>query len=202
MNPQRVYIAGPISGYEIEGPDPYAERRAVWERAKAAVRAKGFEPVSPWDLHPTGVTWEEALRADLAGLLTCQGIYLLRGYAASRGAQLELHVARQLGFFELYEDHEETILEEADRIVSGDRGPQYGRPTANFTHTAALWTAYLRERYPGIEFTPEDVAAFMILLKMAREFHREKRDNRVDIAGYAKCWDIVAEDRAKGRLMP
>lgn len=195
MGIRRCYIAGPITGYEVEGPDPYAERKAAWVKAELAVLEMGLEPMSPWNLHTTPIDWEDALRADLTGLVTCQAIYLLKGYASSRGAQLELSVARELGLHEIYEDHPETILEEAERIVSGDRGPQYGHPAANFVHTARLWSAYL-----GIEITAEQVPAMMILLKMSREKNRPKRDNLVDVAGYTKTWAMVNEARRKGEL--
>lgn len=85
---------------------------------------------------------------------------------------------------------EETVLEEANRIIYGDREKTYGNPSKNFEATAELWNGYLRaktteDRYAGINAL--DVAHMMILLKMARELHMHKRDNIVDMAGYAGC---------------
>lgn len=189
----RVYIAGPVSGYDFE------ERKATFAKAAERLYTFGYEPINPihdQDKHAlTEDEWVDFLRSDIKRLVTCDAIYLLKGYAHSRGAQLELHIARELGLKEMYEDHPETILEEAERIVSGDRGPQYGHPAQNFTDTAKLWSAYL-----GYSFNPEDVAVMMILLKIAREKNRPKRDNRVDIAGYTKTLDMVVEARQRGEI--
>ena len=85
----------------------------------------------------------------------------------------------------------EDVLEEALRITSGDRNNQYGPPDQDFQRTAALWSAM-----KGVEFNAREVAMFMILLKLSRETHQKKRDNSVDIAGYARCLDIC--NRAAG----
>ena len=87
--------------------------------------------------------------------------------------------------------HTEDVLEEALRITSGDRNNQYGPPDQDFQRTAAMWSAM-----KGVEFEAREVAMFMILLKLSRETHQKKRDNSVDIAGYARCLDIC--NRAAG----
>lgn len=75
------------------------------------------------------------------------------------------------------------ILEEAQRIVDGERENQYGRPENNFSLIAKLWTSYL-----GVLVSPEDVAVMMILLKSARiKSGNSKSDNWIDICGYAAC---------------
>jgi len=81
-----------------------------------------------------------------------------------------------------------TIAEEAQAAVYGDRGKDYGHPRQNFTDTARLWTALLADRLTG-DITPEDVARCMIAVKLARDLHSPKRDNRVDIIGYAITLD-------------
>lgn len=88
----------------------------------------------------------------------------------------------------------ETVLEEANRIIYGDREKTYGNPAKNFDATAELWNGYLRAKLVeqnghdyNWEITALDVAHMMILLKMARELHMHKRDNVVDMAGYAGC---------------
>lgn len=100
-------------------------------------------------------------------------------------------------------DKSETALEEANRIVYGDREQTYGHPAKNFEATAALWNGYLHAKgtenwIPQINAT--DVAHMMMLLKMARELHMHKRDNVVDMAGYAGCiqkmYDFVEKNNA------
>lgn len=83
----------------------------------------------------------------------------------------------------------ESILAEADRIVSHDRGLDYGHPSSDFGRTAKMWAAIL-----GIPYvSPEQVALCMIAVKISREVHRHKRDNLMDIAGYAKCAALIHE---------
>lgn len=77
----------------------------------------------------------------------------------------------------------ESILQEAIRCVCGEREQQYGSPENNFKTIAELWSTYLE-----MDVTPVDVAALMILLKVARVASGNgKNDNWVDIAGYAAC---------------
>jgi len=82
----------------------------------------------------------------------------------------------------------ESICSEADRIVSKDRNDDYGHPRDDFSRIADLWEAAF-----GWPVSAEDVGLAMILLKVSRELHRPKRDNRVDIAGYAKTLDMIDE---------
>ncbi len=90
------------------------------------------------------------------------------------------------------------LLEETIEAVCGDRNVQYGDPNDDFKTTAALWTLYVtrkKAKHPEQEFAfdAEDVAVMMILLKVSRlSWSHEKKDNWLDIAGYAACgWDCV-----------
>lgn len=111
-------------------------------------------------------------------------------------------------------DPAESIAAEADRLVDGDRQAAYGHPLDNFAFIAALWADYLAGRgllkhvaltddgsqgelAPRESVTAEDAALMMILVKIAREAHAPKRDNRVDLAGYAKVLDLIHAERAK-----
>ena len=89
----------------------------------------------------------------------------------------------------------EDVLEEALRITKGDRQNQYGPPDQDFQRTAAMWSAL-----KGVQFTAQDVAAFMIALKLSRQTHQNKRDNWVDIAGYARCGSLCRKgEEATGK---
>lgn len=77
--------------------------------------------------------------------------------------------------------HSETVLEEASRIVNGDRAADYGDAQASFDRIAALWAAIL-----GVPVTAKQVALCLIQLKVSRACTSDKRDNWVDIAGYAQ----------------
>jgi hypothetical protein len=83
---------------------------------------------------------------------------------------------------------DEDILAEAFRITRGSRQAQYGPPDQDFRRTAGMWSALFGAKLKdGVTFEPRDVALAMILLKTSRETHQRKRDNWVDIAGYASC---------------
>jgi hypothetical protein len=84
----------------------------------------------------------------------------------------------------------ENVLEEANRIVASDRGPDYGHPFDDFSRAAKIWSAVL-----DIEVTPEQVGLCQIGTKIAREVYKPKRDNKTDIAGYARCLELIAERR-------
>lgn len=75
---------------------------------------------------------------------------------------------------------EPDILEEARDLIRGDRADSYGDAKASFERIAALWTTY-----KGVEITAKDVASMMILLKVSRGVTSAKRDNWLDIIGYA-----------------
>lgn len=79
------------------------------------------------------------------------------------------------------------ILDEAKRIINGDRQGTYGDAEDSFTSIADLWAAYLcHSKNKSIDITPEDVANMMILLKIARNTSGVyKADNWIDICGYA-----------------
>ncbi|RME72846.1 MAG: hypothetical protein D6781_01550 [Verrucomicrobia bacterium] len=79
-----------------------------------------------------------------------------------------------------------SILAEAEACVLSARQAAYGHPAENFARTARLWSVVLETAV-----TPEQVALCMILVKVARELHAPKRDNRVDIAGYAQTLEMV-----------
>lgn len=95
---KKVYISGAIAHHDLE------ERRAAFGDAERFLGLKGFDPVNPFknglpDDAPRG----EHLRADLALLLGCGHIYMLRGWEQSEGAKLELDVASSCGIGVMFE---------------------------------------------------------------------------------------------------
>ena len=76
----------------------------------------------------------------------------------------------------------QAVLGQAMDIVMNDRQASYGTPESNFGIISDLWTTYL-----GTVVRPDDVAAMMILLKLARHRNARSLDNAVDVAGYAAC---------------
>ena len=81
-----------------------------------------------------------------------------------------------------------TILEEAQDLVCGDRQQSYGSAAESFERIAKMWSAY-----KGVEVTSKDVASMMILMKVSRSVTSSKRDNWVDVAGYAELGSQLEE---------
>lgn len=96
------------------------------------------------------------------------------------------------------EDAGESILAEAERLVGGERGEAYSHPEHDFGTTADYWTTYMHRRMDSGHslFEPADVAMMQILLKLSREGYKHGRDNLTDIAGYARCAQMVHEYEA------
>lgn len=88
-----------------------------------------------------------------------------------------------------------TILEEAGKLVDGEREKTYGHPMQNFYDISKMWSAILRT-----EVSPEQTALCMIAVKIARQMNNRKRDNLVDIAGYARTIEKLQDfsDRETG----
>jgi len=79
-----------------------------------------------------------------------------------------------------------NILEQANKITSGDRHLSYGHPGRDFRRVAELWSAFL-----GVQIKPEHVPIMMILVKVSREANKHKLDNLTDIAGYARTLEML-----------
>lgn len=97
----RWYIAGPMTGQpDLNFP--------AFHRAAAQLRAQGHEAVNPAEINPDpSAGWNACMRADIAQLVTCDGIFLLPGWESSKGASLERHIARALDMQVAYMVHEE-----------------------------------------------------------------------------------------------
>lgn len=79
-----------------------------------------------------------------------------------------------------------TILQEANRLIYGERAQQYGPPKENFKDIANTWTVLLRRKLlPDAQLDPEEIAAMMGALKIIRFINSRDRDSVVDWAGYA-----------------
>jgi hypothetical protein len=212
--PRRIYVSGPMTGY----PDcNFAAFHAAAERL-ARAGWKVFNPAENFGGRKD-LPREAYLRLDLAMLAQCEAIALLAGWEDSRGAKLEYAVARELGCdvidavtlrplenpptptlglhrLRLVEPPQyESILDEAKRITEGVRRAEYGAPADDFARVAYMWTGILaRKLRDGQSITAMDIPLCMIAIKLARQSHFHKRDNLVDIAGYARTAAMVAEE--------
>ena len=80
------------------------------------------------------------------------------------------------------------ILDTAKVYVTKDRAADHGDMEDNFATIAEFWSRYL-----NADVTPHDVAAMMVLLKIARiRSNAAHQDNWIDAAGYAACGGEIA----------
>lgn len=87
----KLYLAGPMTGYEgLNFPQFHSLTKAL--------RGLGFEIVNPAEVNAdTTAKWEDCMRADIRELMTCDGVAAMTGWEKSRGAKIEVGIARSLG---------------------------------------------------------------------------------------------------------
>lgn len=112
--------------------------------------------------------------------IKCTDIYEERGACLSNDRKDGQGV-----IFKKYEDaveeREKSILAEAEDIVNGSRQSDYGDARESFSRIATIASVMT-----GKELSPEDCCAVMIAVKLVRESFAHKRDNLVDLCGYAE----------------
>lgn len=91
------------------------------------------------------------------------------------------------------------ILQEADKVAGADRSRDYGHPYHNHRRIAEIWSVQL-EQILKRPIAPREVALMMIGLKLAREIQTPKHDNKIDMAGYVKCLDMIDQFGNRGGL--
>ena len=87
---KRIYLSGPMSGLpENNYPAFHAAERALVER--------GHDVINPARPAPDGWTWLDFMRRAIRDLSTADAVATLPGWAHSRGARVEVDLARGLG---------------------------------------------------------------------------------------------------------
>ncbi len=94
----RCYISGGIAHYDLE------ERKAAFGRAAEELDKAGYLPINPFHNGvPQTAHFTKHMRKDIAMLLECDYIYMLKGWELSKGAKLELDVASSCGIKVLFQ---------------------------------------------------------------------------------------------------
>ena len=81
-----------------------------------------------------------------------------------------------------------SILSEAEEIVNGSRHSDYGDARESFGRIATIASVMT-----GKELSPEDCCAVLMSVKLVRESFNHKRDNLVDLCGYAELMNRLKE---------
>ncbi len=193
---KKMYLAGPMRGIKRYNLDAFIDAE---EDLKST-----YNIISParhdldlgldvdrsleeqgWDMNAI-MTW------DIQQVIDCDGVIVLPGWERSSGVAMELSIARTLGkpillYPTMTELVNEPVAGEAQRIVYGARQAAYGPPSQDFERTGQIWGAIL-----GTGPIPAHLVGLcMIAVKVSREVNGHKRDNLVDICGYALTLDIL-----------
>ncbi len=186
----KVYISGPMTGKPGYNYDEF-------HRCADRLREAGHEPLNPATSfngatsHPAGRS--AFMREDFKLILEADAVAVMPGWQDSPGADVEVRMCRELGLPVIdgltIEPYHESPLMEAQRIVAGARQDAYGHPFDDFTRTGRMWGAIVGSD----DISPDKVALCLIAVKISREVNAPKRDNVVDIAGYAETLALVRE---------
>ncbi len=112
---RRLYIAGPMSGIpDLNYP--------LFNEVAEFYRAEGYHVENPAEntidasITDSFLQWQEFMRLSIAQLITCDVVAVLPDYLASRGAALEVHIAKAIGL---------TIFEERLLRATFTRNPYH-----------------------------------------------------------------------------
>lgn len=199
--PRTVYIAGPMRDRE-------EYNFPAFHAAAKDLRSRGFCVLSPAEHDEENgfnsktspieaLDLEDSMRWDIKAVLQAEAVVVLPGWRSSRGCAVEVAVAEAVGtevlaYPDLKRVPPETVTEEAQRLVYGARQASYGHPFDDFSRTGRIWGAIL-----GVgDIAPHIVGLCMAAVKISREVNGHKRDNLVDLAGYAATVELALERQA------
>lgn len=93
----------------------------------------------------------------------------------------------------------EALLDDARRIVTGERNVAYGEPEDNSRRIGDLWNVFLqgRTKPPTEPLDPYEVFLMMGLMKIARLMHDPSNyDSYLDAVGYITvAWDAYTSSQ-------
>jgi hypothetical protein len=157
----RVYLAGPMTGIsELNFP--------AFNQEAERLRAEGLQVLNPADHGIVdGADWADYLRHDIAGLASCERIHLLRGWTKSKGACLEMTIAKALGMAVTYQvdaemEHSnaptvpqgwvEQMLTDARHVFDAG-GPETPQETRDVIEYVPSWIAAYRDKFSATKST-------------------------------------------------
>ncbi len=172
------------------------------------LRASGYKVYNPAEDDLAAGSLADYMSIDLPEVCKADAVAVLPGWEDSEGARIEVDLARRLGkpvvdaktmapilvvndLDLLLNLPDESVLDEAERLIHGERNDSYGDAREDFTRTGRLWAPILELE----TVTPHQVALCMAALKISREAFKPARDNAVDGCGYlALAHDIALAD--------
>lgn len=89
------------------------------------------------------------------------------------------------------EENNKSILAEAEDIVNGSRQSDYGDARESFSRIATIASVMT-----GKELSPKECCAVLMAVKIVRESFKHKRDNLIDLCGYAHIMNELNENES------
>lgn len=184
-----IYLSGKMKGLPENG-------YPLFHSEAKRLRALDYMVLNPAE-NPEQPTWEDYLKQDIPLVCKSDKVALLDNWQTSEGAKLEIYIAEKLKIPVVMASNmlpvpRETILQEAQRLVHGDRQSTYGHPHDDYLCTTQMFNVWMSKKYrTSFYMSPVDGAMFLEFVKISREGNAPKRDNRTDGAGYWECIDMI-----------
>ena len=121
----------------------------------------------------------------------CRDLLDIRGKCGSFEREDKCYVSF-IEFKDIVEENKQSILSEAEEIVNGSRHSDYGDARESFGRIATIASVMT-----GKELSPEDCCAVLMAVKLVRESFAHKRDNLVDLCGYAHIMNELNENESE-----
>jgi len=103
---KKIYIAGKMSGLKFNN-------FLTFFRKEKELRKKGWKTINPARLNceyarhnnitTKDLSYTDCIKMDIREILSCDAIYMMKGWKTSNGANLEIHIAATLGLKIIYE---------------------------------------------------------------------------------------------------
>jgi len=94
---KKIYISGKISGIEAKAP-------TIFKKAEDVLISQGWEPINPMTIqHKENSNWVDFMKNDIKALFDCDSIFMLKNWKRSKGARLELNIAKKLQMNVIFE---------------------------------------------------------------------------------------------------
>lgn len=100
-----IFMSGPMTGYEDFNYPAFHEAGEKLSKAGIEFESAAHECTGQYIYPPRADNagpWDYYMRKSIRQLTQCQAILMLPGWQDSRGAQLEKHIAEELGMVVLY----------------------------------------------------------------------------------------------------
>jgi len=105
----KIYVSGPMTSIP-------SHNKPAFAKATKRLRKAGYKVINPGELDGKGkqLTWNKCLRRDLSYVVKMDAIATLPGWKDSRGANLEIYVAKELSMpvhtISYYLDNKKEII--------------------------------------------------------------------------------------------